>query len=83
MAKTKKSVSILVEQLALLSDQADKLYTKGKKMIVFELSKNDFQDAKLQFENYDPNVKRFNVDISGVEIIFIEDELLTTSEGKS
>jgi hypothetical protein len=83
MAKTKKSVSILVEQLALLSDQADKLYTKGKKMIVFELSKNDFQDAKLQFENYDPNVKRFNVDISGVEIIFIEDELLTTSEDKS
>jgi hypothetical protein len=83
MANTKKSVSILVEQLALLSDQADKLYTKGKKMIVFELSKNDFQDAKLQFENYDPNVKRFNVDISGVEIIFIEDELLTTSEDKS
>jgi hypothetical protein len=83
MAKTKKSVSILVEQLALLSDQADKLYTKGKKMIVFELSKNDFQDAKFQFENYDPNVKRFNVDISGVEIIFIEDELLTTSEDKS
>jgi hypothetical protein len=83
MAKNKKSVSVLVEQLAVLSDHIDKVYTGGKKMIVFELNKNDFQDAKLQFENYDSNVKRFNVDISGVEIIFIEDELLTTAEDKS
>jgi hypothetical protein len=83
MAKNKKSVSFLVEQLAQLSDQVDKVYSGGKKMIVFELNKNDFQNAKLQFENYDSNLKRFNVDISGVEIIFIEDELLTTSEDKS
>jgi hypothetical protein len=82
MAKNKKSISILTETLALLSDQADKVFPDGKKMIVYELNKKDFQNAKSQFENYDPNVKRFNVDMSGVEIIFIEDELLTTVEGK-
>ncbi len=83
MAKNKKSVSVLVERLAILSDQVEKIYSDGKKMIVFELNKNDFQNAKLQFENYDTSIKRFNVDMSGVEIIFIEDELLTTSEDKS
>lgn len=83
MAKNKKSVSVLVEELAILSDQVEKIYSGGKKMIVFELNKKDFQNAKLQFENYDTSIKRFNVDMSGVEIIFIEDELLTTSEDKS
>jgi hypothetical protein len=31
----------------------------------------------------DNTVKRFNVDMSGVEIIFIEDGLLNTEEGKT
>lgn len=83
MAKDNKGINELVERLAILSDSVDKFYPNGKKMIVFELNKNDFQNSKIQFGMMDNTVKRFNVDMSGVEIIFIEDGLLNTEEGST
>jgi len=83
MAKNKKSVNKLIQDLAQLSDNVDKIFPNGKKILVFELEHNDFNSTKLQFENYDPNLTKFNVDISGVEFVFIQHELSTTSEDKS
>jgi hypothetical protein len=83
MAKNNKSVNELVERLAVLSDSVDKFFPNGKKMVVFELNKNEFENAKIQFGMMGGEVKRFNVDMSGVEIIFIEDGLLNTEEGNS
>lgn len=76
MAKNNKGVNELVERLAVLSDSIDKFFPNGKKMIVFELNQNDYQNAKIQFGMMSNDVKRFNVDMSGIEIIFIEDGLL-------
>lgn len=78
MAKNKEGVNELVHQLALVSDSIEKIYPSAKKIIVFELNKKDFMDAKIQFNNLDRNVKKFNVDISGIEMVFIEDESLTS-----
>jgi len=83
MAKNTKGVNELVHNLAVLSDSADKLFPSGKKMIVFELKQQDFQNAKAQFDIMTTNIKRFNIEISGVEFIFIEDELLNVEEGNS
>lgn len=83
MAKNNKGVNELVERLAVLSDTVDKFYPNGKKMVVFELNQNDFQNAKIQFGMIGGDIKRFNVDMSGTEIIFIEDGLLNTEEGNS
>ena len=83
MAKNNKGVNELVQKLAVLSDSADKLFPNGKKIFVFELKQNDFQSAKVQFDIMNTNIKRFNVDISGVEVVFIEDESLNAEEGNS
>ena len=83
MAKNTKSINELVEKLALLADQTDKIFISGKKILVFELNKDDFKYAKTQLDILDENLKRFNVDISGVEILFIEDGLLKAEEGNS
>ena len=83
MAKVTQSNNELVQKLAALSDAADNLFPKGKKIIVFELKKDEYQNAKIQFEILSSDIKRFNIDISGVEFIFIEDELLNVEEGIS
>jgi len=83
MAKNNKGVNELVERLAVLSDSVDKFYPNGKKMIVFELNQNDYQNAKIQFGMMSNDVKRFNVDMSGIEIIFIEDGLLNDETNNS
>lgn len=83
MAKNNKGINELVERLAVLSDSVDKFYPNGKKMIVFELNQNDYQNAKIQFGMMSNDVKRFNVDMSGIEIIFIEDGLLNDETNNS
>lgn len=82
MAKNNKGVNELIERLAVLSDSVDKFFPNGKKMLVFELNYNEFQNTKIQFGILDNNTKRFNVDMSGVEIIFIEDGLLNDETSK-
>jgi hypothetical protein len=83
MAKNTQGVNELAQRLAVLSDSVDKLFPNGKKMIVFELKQQEFQNAKIQFDIMTTNIKRFNIDISGIEFIFIEDELLNVEEGNS
>ena len=83
MAKNTQGVNELAQRLAVLSDSVDKLFPNVKKMIVFELKQQEFQNAKIQFDIMTTNIKRFNIDISGIEFIFIEDELLNVEEGNS
>ena len=73
----------LIERMALVSDAIDSLFANGKKVIVIELNKFDFEQTKRQFKNVDPNLNQFKIDISGIEFIFILDELLNVSEDKT
>ena len=73
----------LIERMALVSDAIDSLFANGKKVIVIELNKFDFEQTKRQFKNVDPNLNQFKIDISGIEFIFILDELLNVSEDKN
>lgn len=73
----------LIERMALVSDAIDNLFTNGKKVIVIELNKFDFEQTKRQFKNVDRTLNQFKIDISGIEFIFILDELLNVSEDRS
>ena len=73
----------LIERMALVSDAIDSLFVNGKKVIVIELNKFDFEQTKRQFKNVDLNLSQFKIDISGIEFIFILDELLNVSEDKT
>ena len=73
----------LIERMALVSDAIDSLFSNGKKVIVIELNRFDFEQTKRQFKNVDPKLNQFKIDISGIEFIFILDELLNVSEDKS
>ena len=80
MEKTNEIVYGLIERMALVSDAIDNLFVNGKKVIVVELNKFDFEEIKKQFKNVDQGLNQFKIDISGVEFIFILDELLNVSE---
>jgi len=73
----------LIERMALVSDAIDSLFVNGKKVIVIELNKFDFEQIKKQFKTVDPKLNQFKIDISGIEFIFILDELLNVSEDKT
>jgi hypothetical protein len=83
MAENTEVIYGLIERMALVSDAIDSLFVNGKKVIVIELNKFDFEQTKRQFKNVDPNLSQFKIDISGIEFIFILDELLNVSEDKT
>ena len=83
MEKNTEVIYGLIERMALVSDAIDSLFVNGKKVIVIELNKFDFEQTKRQFKNVDPKLNQFKIDISGIEFIFILDELLNVSEDKT
>ena len=83
MEKNTEVIYGLIERMALVSDAIDSLFVNGKKVIVIELNKFDFEQTKRQFKNVDPKLNQFKIDISGIEFIFILDELLNVFEDKT
>ena len=81
MEKNKEGVNGLIEGLAMLSDEVGKVFPKGKSAVVYSLNDEDFNFVKAQVGNFDNSTKQFKIDISGIEFIFLKDELLTGVEG--
>jgi hypothetical protein len=82
MEKSPEIIYGVIERMALISDAIDNLFVNGRKVIVIELNKVDFEETKKQFKNVNLSLNQFKIDISGVEFIFILDELLNVSEDK-
>jgi hypothetical protein len=72
MAKAKDRDFGTVEKLALLADSMQKLF-KGKSMIVFELKELEYRSVMENFKDIDQSHKKFTIDISGTDFIFILD----------
>jgi hypothetical protein len=83
MEKNDKGVNGLIERLAFLSDEVGKVFPKGKSVVVYSLVDEDFNFVKTQVGNFDSTTKQFKIDISGIEFIFLKDELLSDVEDKS
>lgn len=83
MEKTKDDVNGLLAQFALVSNSLYDIFPNGKSVVVFSLNKEDFDFAKAQVNNLNKDNTQFKVDISGIEFIFLRDELLNVSEDNS
>lgn len=76
MEEDKKSFNGILEKLALITDATEQLFPNGKSLLIFELDDQDFNDVRKNFRQVDKNFKKFTVDISGVEVLFINDGYL-------
>lgn len=83
MAEDQKSIDGVIEKLALISDASSQLFPDGRIAMVFELKESDFKRVQNNFRDVDRNHKQFKIDISGIEFIFLLDELLSDEKDKS
>ena len=74
MEEDKKSIDGVLENLALLTDGMQTLFPEGKIICVYELNDVDFKKVQSNFRAIDRMHKRFNIDISGVEHVFVHEE---------
>jgi len=83
MGENQKSIDGIIEKLAIISEATDTLFPDGRKAVVFELKLEDFKRVQQNFREVDQSHKQFKIDISGVEFIFLLDELLTDEKDKT
>jgi hypothetical protein len=83
MAENQKSIDGIIEKLAIIAEASDELFPDGRKAMVFELKLNDFKKVQNNFRQVDHSHKQFKIDISGIEFIFLLDELLTDEKDKT
>ena len=67
--------SDLLENLALLTDGIQTLFPDGKVICVFELNDDDFKKVQGNFRKIDSGHKKFSIDMSGVEHVFIHEDV--------
>lgn len=74
MDENKKSVDGVLENLALLTDGLQTLFPEGKMICLYELNNEDFRKVQSNFRKIDNDHKRFSIDISGVEHVFVHED---------
>jgi hypothetical protein len=82
MAKTNEGINGLIEKFALVSDSLGEIFPNGKSVVVFSLNKEDYNFVKTQVNDFS-NTNQFKIDISGIEFIFLRDELLNNVEDRT
>jgi hypothetical protein len=75
MEEGKKSVDGVLENLALITDALQTLFEDGKMICVYELNDDDFKKVQSNFRKIDNQHKKFSIDISGVQHVFIHEEI--------
>ena len=71
MEETEENVIGIMEKLALISDATLSMFPEGKSAILFELNNEDFKKVLGHFRQIDQGHKKFKIDMSGVEMVFI------------
>jgi hypothetical protein len=83
MEKIKDNVNGVLQKFALVADSLYEVFPNGKSVVVFSLNREDFDFMKAQVNNFNKGETQFKVDISGIEFIFLKDELLNDVEDNS
>lgn len=71
MGEDQKSDVGILEKLAMITDAAQTLFPDGRCLILFELDLEDYKIVQNHFRKIDNDHKKFTIDISGVEVVFI------------
>lgn len=74
MAENQKSIDGIIEKLAMIVDATDELFPNGKMLLAFELKETEFRKVQENFRDIDKSFKKFKIDLSGNEIMFLLDE---------
>ena len=77
MAEDKVSVGGILEKLALITDGCQNLFPKGNVIMVFELEDEDFVKIQQNFRQIDHYHKKFTINISDVELVFIHKDYVS------
>jgi len=77
MEEDKKSVDGILENMALITDGLQSLFPDGKMICVYELNNDDYKKVQNNFRKIDHQHKRFSIDISGIEHVFIHEDYQT------
>ena len=71
MAEDQESPPSVIENLALVTDAIQTMFPDGKIICVYELNDQDFKKVQENFRKIDNQHKRFSIDMSGLEHVFI------------
>ena len=74
MAENQKSIDGIIEKLAMIVDAADELFPNGKMLLAFEKKEPEFKKVQDNFRDIDKSFKKFKIELSGSEIMFLLDE---------
>jgi hypothetical protein len=77
MEKDKVSIGGILEKLALITDGCQNLFPKGNIVMVFELDDEDFTKVQQNFREIDHYYKKFTINLSEVQLVFIHKDFLT------
>lgn len=83
MAENQESNIDVIENLALITDAMQTIFPEGKMICVYELKEDDFKKVQEYFRKIDHQHKRFSINISGLEHVFIHQEYINYEENES
>jgi|688.fasta_scaffold169966_3 hypothetical protein len=72
MEENKNGIDERLEKLAMITDALETLFPNGQTAIILELEKDEFKSVQKNFRDIDRNHKRFKIEISNIEIIFMQ-----------
>jgi hypothetical protein len=75
-----KENSSLIENLAIVTDAIQNIFPKGKIICVYELNETEFKMVQNNFRLIDSQHERFSIDMSGMEHVFILENLKIVEE---
>lgn len=75
MEQNKENPGSELEKIALICDGLQQLFPSGKHAVIFELETEDYEKIQTNFRKVDRMFKRFQIDLSGVECVFINKNL--------
>ena len=82
MAENQESTPNIIESLALVTDAMQTIFPDGKMICVYELNEEDYKKIQSNFRKIDHVHKRFSVNISGLEHVFIHEDYQDEPEKK-
>jgi len=80
MGENNESDNKILEELAVITDKIQTTFPKSKSTVIFEMEEYEFAKTKSIFNIFDSNIKRFKIDISETEIVFLNGNIFNEEE---
>jgi len=75
MGENNESDNKVLDELAIITDKIQTVLPKSKSTIIFEMDDYEFAKTKKIFSIFDDKIRRFKIDISDTEIVFLNENI--------